>query len=655
MRYHRAARVLNRLNRLKQLFPQVGAFLRFPAELEFAAFWRWVGLSVLVGVAAGLAAALFNSALELVNNVVLGRLAGWEPPLPRGEIQILHKATDVELRRWLLWILPAVGALFSGWIVFRFAPEAEGHGTDAMIHAFHHKRGAMRPRVPIVKGIASVFTMGFGGSAGREGPITQIAGGFGSVLARLLKLPDRERRMLLVAGAAGGLGAIFRIPLGAALFAIEVLYRDGIEAEAIFPCVVSSVVAYSVFTLMFGQGHLFATERSYLFDPRQLPLYASLALVCALAGLGFIRVFYGMRERFFGRLRISPQWRPMIGGLMLGAMAIGVPHALGVGYGWVQEALLQTDRVPFADAPWLAAATLAGLAVAKMISTSLTISSGGSGGVFAPSMVIGGLLGGAFGYAWHELTPGIVPQPGAFVLVGMGCFMGGVSHVPFAAIIMVCEMAGSYDLLVPLMLANAVTFWLLRNHTLYEKQVRTPLESPAHIGDFTIDVLEDLRAGDVCDRAKALDVVPESMRLGDFLERVAEGGLTLFCVAGDGGAAVGLVALGDVRTLLGADARTSDLVVMRDVMTPWRAVAESTNLRETLQTFLVSGYPQIPVVAADAPAGGAPKVVGILSFQDLIAAYQYEIIRRRLEGTRHPATQQLRIYHDQRRRGDKQG
>src|SRR5262249_40140093 len=148
-----------------------------------------------------------------------------------------------------------------------------------------------------------------------------------------------------------------------------------------------------------------------------------------------------------------------------------VPHVLGVGYGWVQEAILQTDRVPFARAPLLAAAALAGLALAKMLATSLTISSGGSGGVFAPSMVIGGLIGGAYGYAFHEVMPQLAPQAGAFVLVGMGCFMGGVSHVPFAATIIVCELAGSYDLLVPLMLANAITFSLLRRHSLYEKQV----------------------------------------------------------------------------------------------------------------------------------------------------------------------------------------
>jgi chloride channel protein, CIC family len=632
--------------RFKNLFPQFGSFWRFSKELEFASFWRWVGLSVLVGVAAGLAAALFQTALELANNLVLGKLAGWEPPLPHGDIHILHTQTNPELRRWLLWILPAIGAAACGWIVYRFAPEAEGHGTDAMINSFHHARGAIRPRVPLVKAIASVFTMGFGGSAGREGPITQIGGGFGSILATVLKLPDRERRMLLLAGAAGGLGAIFRIPLGAALFAIEVLYRDGIEAEGIFPCVVSSVIAYSVFTIFVGQGHLFSTERAYVFQALQLPFYLLLAVVCAPLGMLFIRIFYGMRDKVFHPMRVAPWFKPVVGALALGVLAIGVPHVLGVGYGWVQEALLQTDRVPFHDTPLLAAAVFLGIAIAKMVATSLTISSGGSGGVFAPSMVIGGLIGAAFGYAFHYNFPSIIPQPGAFVLVGMSCFMGGVSHVPFAAIIMVCEMAGSYDLLVPLMLANAITFALLRNRSLYEKQVKNPLESPAHIGDFTVDVLEDLHVGDVCDRSAKLETVSQGMRVREFLEQVAKGGAQLFAVAGDDGRPIGLIALRDVRTLLVSDAPLRDLVVVRDAMTPWRSVSAKRNLREALQSFIESGYSEIPVVDDSDP----PQTVGILSFQDLIAAYQYEIIRRRLEGTRRPATQQLRTYHDERRK-----
>ena len=173
---------------------RLGSFFRFSKELELGAFWRWVSLSVLVGIAAGLAAALFNSALELANNLVLGRLAGWEPPLPRGEIHILPAVHDPHLRRWLLWSLPAVGGIFSGWVVFRYAPEAEGHGTDAMIAAFHHARGVIRPRVPLVKALASVLTMGFGGSAGREGPITQIGGGFGSTIARRLVTQSRCKR-----------------------------------------------------------------------------------------------------------------------------------------------------------------------------------------------------------------------------------------------------------------------------------------------------------------------------------------------------------------------------------------------------------------------------------------------------------------------------
>ena len=225
----------------------------------------------------------------------------------------------------MVWI-PALGGLIAGLLVFTFAPEAEGHGTDAMIDSFHRKKGIIRRRVPIIKTIASAITIGSGGSAGKEGPIAQIGAGFGSFLASVLKVSDRERRIMLLAGAAGGIGAIFKAPLGAALFATEVLYRkEDFEFEAIIPCILSSIVAFMVFTFYDGNDTIFHIPAYSLATPTQLPFYAVLGVLCALVGFPYVRFFYGIRDRFFRRLKLPKAVKPAIGGLMVGIIALFLP------------------------------------------------------------------------------------------------------------------------------------------------------------------------------------------------------------------------------------------------------------------------------------------------------------------------------------------
>src|SRR5215470_1715037 len=217
-------------------------------------------------------------------------------------------------RRWIYLSLPAIGGLLSGLLVFRWAPEAEGHGTDEMIRAFHHQRGVIRARVPLIKGLATLVTLGTGGSAGKEGPIAQIGAGLGSLLAQGLGLSVRDRRILLLAGVAGGLGAIFRAPLGSAITAIEILYREDFESDALIPCVVSSVTAYVVFVLLVGSTRVFAVPELPLVAPRELPGFALLALACVPVGRAYIWIFYAMRDRVFGRLALPRPIVALLGG-----------------------------------------------------------------------------------------------------------------------------------------------------------------------------------------------------------------------------------------------------------------------------------------------------------------------------------------------------
>lgn len=252
-------------------------------ELRLEESGRWALYGLVIGIIAGVGSALFFWMLEHGKHLIMCHLAGYEAPAPYGE-RLFEAVSCAPFKRWLFFLLPAAGGLISGILVYLFAPEAEGHGTDAMIEAFHYKKGAIRGRVPIIKTLATVAVLSTGGSAGREGPTIQIGAGFGSFLAQKLGLTPRERRIMLIAGAGGGLGAIFRAPLGGALTAMEVLYKEDLETEAIVPTVISSITAYIIFTSIFGHSKIFYLPQYYFKDVRELPFYILLGLLCVPLG-----------------------------------------------------------------------------------------------------------------------------------------------------------------------------------------------------------------------------------------------------------------------------------------------------------------------------------------------------------------------------------
>jgi CIC family chloride channel protein len=369
-----------------------------PARMK--SIWRWILIGILIGVVSGFGAILFNFLLQRGSQFFMKDLIALILPKDLQGVCLL----GVPLARWMILWIPALGGLLSGLLVFRFAPEAEGHGTDAMIESFHRKKGIVRKRVPIVKTIASAITIGSGGSAGKEGPIAQIGSGFASFLASVLKMDEHDRRIMLLAGAAGGLGAIFKAPLGSALFAAEVLYRrPEFEFEAIIPCIVSSIVGYTVFTFYYGWDTLFHIPLFTFTHPSELFFYGAFGVFCAAVGFFYIHIFYGMRDRFFRRLHVSRPLKVALGGLMLGGLAFLFPQVLGGGYEWVQSAI---------DGK-LAVDLMLALVLAKIFATSFTISSGGSGGVFAPSLFIGSMMGGFYGNLCSRLFPYWVIHPHA--------------------------------------------------------------------------------------------------------------------------------------------------------------------------------------------------------------------------------------------------
>jgi CIC family chloride channel protein len=427
---------------------------------------------VVLGIIGALAARLFTWMLRLSGTIFLGWIAGYQPPGLPNDGGVL-RATIGPHGLWLIPLSTTLGGLISGFLVYTFAPEAEGHGTDAAVAAFHRTAGYIRARVAPVKMVASAITIGSGGAAGREGPIALITAAMGSLYATLLKRSEKERSTLLLAGMAAGLSAIFRTPIGTAVFAIEVLY-GGMEFEtgALLYTLVASGVAYTVNSIFVGFQPLFSLKG---VAPPHLSQYGWYLAMGALSGLVATILpmgFYKMRDAFH-KLPIPPWTKPALGGLGVGLLALKLPQVLGGGYGWIQLAMRGE----------LALTLLLLLVGAKLLAFALTVSSGGSGGVFAPSLFVGAMLGGACATLFH--------QPSAiFVVVGMAAVFGAAARVPIATMLMVTEMAGGYQLLVPAGSAVMVSYLLqlqlsrgLKYGSLYEAQVPFREDSPAHYLD----------------------------------------------------------------------------------------------------------------------------------------------------------------------------
>src|SRR5450432_1997984 len=491
---------------------------------------RVVGRSLfhaaIVGVAAGLMGAAFFATLEVVQRLVLEDLGGYRPLRASGETFLPELTHIIHFRPWLLALLPAIGALASG-IISELAPETRGGGGDAMIEAFHRQDANIRKRVSWVKAISSIFTLGTGGSGGREGPTMQIGGALGSLCGRLLRVDVAERRILMVAGVAAGIAAVFRTPLGAALLAVEVLYRDDFESDALIPAVLASVAAYSVVISIFGESTLFAHPGRFPFVIRHLWLYGLLAILVTMLASVFMSALRTV-QHVSARLKL-PEWlKPALGGASLGLFCIPIIlfvgwrlaqpgqglGLLGGGYGAVQVAISGASWLPMG---WAGAGLLLCLCLAKIAASSLTIGTGGSAGDFAPALVIGGLFGGAFGRVAQLLLADPRIDPGAFALVAMGTFYGGIAHTPLSSLVLVCELAGSYDLLVPLMLAEGIAFIALRGKSLYRAQVKTQRESPVHRHPATPDLLRTTKVATIM-RMISVSGVPIAAR--DFSVRV---------------------------------------------------------------------------------------------------------------------------------------
>jgi CIC family chloride channel protein len=547
-----------------------------------------------VGVAAGLGAVAFRWLIENFHTLFFD-----------GGEQVLSG-----LGRYYVILIPAVGGLLVGLIIYYFAREAKGHGVPEVMVAVAARGGRIRPRVAIAKTLASSICIGSGGSVGREGPIVQIGSSIGSAVGQRLRLPEEWLRTLIACGAAGAISATFNAPIAGVFFALEVILGRFIT-RSFGSVVVSSVVADVIAHAFLGDEQSFVVPAYQLVSAWEIPIYVALGVVAAIIGLVFIYVLY-KSEDIFGAWRFPDYLKPVVGGVMIGLIGLYSVDLFGVGYGGVENALDGN----------LALRTLLILGFLKIAATSVTIGSGGSGGVFAPSLFMGAMFGGAFGEIAGRLFPSITAPPGAYALVGMGAVFAGASRAPITSIIILFEMTRDYEIIVPLMLAVAVATVVsrsLRAESIYTTKVRRAGIDLRRYGEF--DLMRSIKVNQAMTRD--FPTVPPDMLVNDLVAKFNQTGHHGFPVVSEDGNLFGVVTVADVEDSL-TDA-VIDLKV-RDIATKSLIVAyPDQSLYEALLRLGANDVGRIPVVDRDAPT----KLLGVLRRHDIVRAYR----TRLTEGT----------------------
>lgn len=573
---------------------------------------KWAFIGLLIGIVAGVGAIIFYFLIQLISNEILGGLTGYYPPNPSGE-----SPAPVSLGAPHFWLIPvstAIGGLVAGLLIYLFAPEAEGHGTDAAIDAFHNKGGAIRRRIPIIKTIASAFTIGTGGSAGREGPMALIAAGFGSFIGESFKLSVKDRRIAVAAGIGAGIGSIFKSPFGGAILSAEILYSGSdIEAEALIPSFIAAPVGYVIFGLFTNFNPIFGSAISANFsNPITLVIYAGLGVLCAGSGKLYTTMFYSIKKLFDGFL-VPKYFRPMIGALVAGLIGVLFPEVLGLGYGFLQFLIngnFGGITVNYVALPLLAILLL--VFFLKIVATSFTVGSGGSGGVFAPALMIGGFLGAAYWMGIQYAFPGLIPAPAPLVIVGMMALFAGVGRAPIAVILMVSEMTGNLTLLAPSMIAVVISYYLTGSkYTIYRSQVETRADSPAHRGEYNVPLMTKIFVGDaMTNEVVALGEDDSVESVNNLMIEKNHYGAP---VVSPDGKIVGVVTMTDVRRI---PTEKADSTMVKEIMTQnVITVHVKDTLYDALHKMTTNDVGRLPVV------DDLGKLVGIISRRDVFVAY----------------------------------
>ncbi|MEA1970744.1 MAG: chloride channel protein, partial [Thermodesulfobacteriota bacterium] len=533
-------------------------------------------MAIIVGILGGYGAVLFRWMIWFFQKISFGNGAG----------NLLSKLMVLP---WYARIIPPIiGGAVVGLIIYFFAREAKGHGVPEVMEAVALKGGVIRKRVVLIKSLASAICIGTGGSAGREGPIVQIGSAIGSSLGQIMKVSADRMRTLVGCGAAAGIAATFNAPLAGVMFAMEIILGEfGIATFS--PIVVSSVMATVISRAHLGDYPAFVIPHYTLVNTMEIPLYMALGIIAGVVGVIFTSSLYKI-EDLFDSIKIPDYTKAAIGGLLIGIIGIFFPHIYGVGYGAIELALLE-------NLSWY---ILVALIFAKILATSFTIGSGGSGGIFAPSLFIGAMLGGAFGCMVHHLFPDITATSGAYSLVGMGALVAGATHGPITAILILFEMTGNYKIILPLMLScilSSIIASQIKRESIYTlKLIRRGTDIRA---GKEVNVMKSLLVKDAM--TKEVATVSENMHLNKLLKYTFSSKHSSFPVVDDSGLLSGIVTFQDFKEVVFEEG-LGDLVVVKDISIPnVITITENKNLDEALKKIGLKNIEQLPVVDENNP------------------------------------------------------
>ncbi len=508
-------------------------------------------------------------------------------------------------------IIPMLGGVIVGPVVYFLAREAKGHGVPEVMEAVALKSGIIRKRVVFIKSLASAVCIGTGGSVGREGPIVQIGSGIGSSVGQLLKVSQDRVRTLVGCGAAAGIAATFNAPIAGSMFALEIILGD-FGLSTFSPIVISSVAATAVSRHFLGDTPAFIVPAHELVSAWELPLYVILGFFCALAAVSFTRTLY-FAEDTFDSLKIPEYLKASLGGMILGSLALMYPHILGVGYPAIDMALMQRLSL------W----TMLFLIVFKILATSITIGSGGSGGIFAPSLFLGSMAGGFFGVVLNIIFPEVTGSPGAYSLVGMAAVVSGTTHGPLTAILIIFEMTGDYKIILPLMIACIISAlasgWLSKDSIYTLKLSRRGINIRA---GKEVNVLRAIKVKDVMNTE--VETMSESLSLGNLAERISKSKYNSFPVVDENGNLTGILSFYDYQDVI-FDEDLKDLIVAKDLATSRvMTVSGDDNLFDALEKISQRDFSILPVVSS----GNRSNILGVLSRRDIIGAYKKAVIKK---------------------------
>lgn len=517
---------------------------------------------------------------------------------------------------WLLiLIIPIIGGLIVGPIIYYLAPEAKGHGVPEVMQAILLKGGQIRGRVAFVKAVASAISIGTGGSVGREGPIIQIGSSLGSVVGQFLHVSTKRLKTLVGCGAGAGIAAAFNAPIAGALFAVEIVLMDFAVAQ-FSPIVISSVMATVISHTFEGNFAAFIVPKYQLASPIEIGFYFILGAASGLVAYLFIKSLYYFEEIFDNRINIPESFKPALGGLGIGVIALAFPQVMGVGYDSINNAL-------YGNMIWYIALILIFM---KILATALTLGSGGSGGIFAPSLFMGAMLGYFFGSFVHSYFPDITASPGAYALVAMGGLVAGTTRAPITAIIIVFELTNDYHIILPLMITCIIS--MILSSKLSRESIYTLKLVLRNIGlkeGIETNVMESIYVKDVY--RKEFESILVTDNFSQIVNRIIRGKEADFPVVDSEGHVSGMISIHDIKDYLYERESLQNLLIAGDIFNPeFETISPDDNCQNALDKLRKYSFDGLPVVADS----NSRKIIGIIWRKDIQDAYDREIERREL-------------------------